>query len=116
MPDFECRCQASIVDVSLMVRCFTVLIQQDRRDVDTAKQFARAAGFDRLIIHPVAASDGAGQSEYVSAYRSGETWSTWSFARHGKEIIAWSTLTGRDNGVFPSMREALRQVLTLPQS
>jgi hypothetical protein len=73
--------------------------------------FARALGYGRLSVHAIEATDEYGAGEIVCAYRAGETWSSWVFARIGAVIIAWSAVTGKDVGPFPDMLQALHSVL-----
>ena len=87
------------------------LTAADKRDIETSAPFARALGYGRLVVHSVETADGCGADEIVSAYRAGETWSTWAFARSGDLIVAWNALTGADMGAFPDMLQAVRSVL-----
>jgi len=87
------------------------LTKRDRQDVADLRMQACAAGFDALMIHVVLTNESGGTTDYVAAYRAGETWSSWGFARNNGVVCSWNALTSRDAGSFSSMSEALGCIL-----
>lgn len=72
---------------------------------------ARLAGYDRLVIHNRDCGDAQEVGNFLSAYRRGDAWSRWGFARRGAIIRAWCCLTGADVGEFATLTEAFASVL-----
>jgi hypothetical protein len=87
------------------------LTMQDRQDVSNFREQAERAGYDALMIHTTVANECPGTIDYVAAYRPGEAWSSWGFARDGNLICAWNALNFEDLGPFASMGQALESVL-----
>ena len=92
-------------------RTANCLTQQDRQDVADLRNAAAAAGYNALMVHVVSISDDCRTTDYVAAYRTGEPWSSWGFARDGRRICSWNALTSADAGTFSSMSEALGFIL-----
>ena len=88
------------------------LTKRDKQEVADFMPYAEGAGYDALMIHIVAADEGFGARDYVSAYRTGEAWSSWGFARNGEIICSWNALTSKDSGTFETMSQALGCILT----
>ena len=87
------------------------LTPRDRMDISDWRDTARTAGYDRMIIHDRDDGDAQEVGDFLSVYRSGESWSRWGFARQGGAIIGWCCLTSTDTGQFGSLAEALGTVL-----
>jgi hypothetical protein len=103
--------QGNVVPFPQRPRTANCLTQQDRQDVADLRNQAAAAGYDCLMIHVVSVSEGCRTTDYVAAYRAGEPWSSWGFARDGRRICSWNALTSVDWGIFASMSEALGSIL-----
>ena len=87
------------------------LTEADRKDIESCMALCPASGYDRITTSAIVPYPGFEAVALVCAYRSGEDWATWAFARIGDTIGGWSALTGEDLGMFPSMAEALRSAL-----
>jgi len=101
----------NVIDFPQRRRSACCLTPRDKQDVADLRLQAEAAGYDTLMIHVVVVNGLLGTTDYVAAYRAGERWSRWGFARSGKSICSWNALTSDDAGTFSSMSEALGQVL-----
>ena len=89
----------------------TCLTPRDRIEVSSWHDAARLAGYDRLVIHDRDCGDAQEVGNFLSAYRRGDAWSRWGFARSGTVIRAWCCLSGADVGEFSNLGEALATVL-----
>jgi hypothetical protein len=83
----------------------------DRIEITRWRDQARSAGYDRMVIHERDSGDAQDVDNFLSVYRSGESWSRWGFVRMGEVVRAWCCLSGADVGEFASLAEALRTVL-----
>ncbi len=102
---------SNVIEFPQRRRSACCLTLRDKQDVAALRIQADAAGYDRLTIHVVVVNGTPGTTDYVAAYRAGERWSQWGFARHGKRICSWDALTSADAGTFANMSEALVEVL-----
>ena len=87
------------------------LTARDRIDLANARERARLAGFDRLVVHERDQGDASDVGEFLTVYESGQVWSRWGLARAGAAVRAWCCLTGVDAGEFRTLREAFAAVL-----
>ena len=87
------------------------LTSRDRLDVNDLRESASLAGFDRLVVHDREDDDASEVGNFLSAYRRGEAWSRWSFARRGAKIRAWCSLTWADKGEYDTLGQAFEAVL-----
>jgi hypothetical protein len=110
-PNIAAARASNVVDFPQRRRSASCLTQRDKQDVAELRTQAGAAGYDRLVIHVVVVNGTPGTTDYVAAYRAGKRWSSWGFARNGKRICSWNALNSADAGTFPSMSEALGEVL-----
>ncbi len=104
-------CRSNVVTFPQRERTANCLTKQDKQDVADLRAQADEAGYDALMIHVVLTGENAGTTDYVAAYRAGEPWSCWSFARSNGMICSWNALNSRDSGTFSSMSEALGCIL-----
>ena len=88
--------------------CFT---PRDRMDVSDWRDAARAAGYDRMVIHNRDYGDAQEVGDFLSMSRRGQSWSRWGFARQGRFVNGWCCLTSMDMGRFDSLNDALGAVL-----
>ena len=107
------KSRSNIVAFTEYARRVHCLTSQDKRDISDNRKLAEAAGYDRLIIHVMEPWDEIESADYVCAHWVGESWSRWGFARANAGVFAWNTISSKDMGVFPTMAEALQQVLCL---
>ncbi len=89
----------------------TCLTPQDRMQVNSWRDRARQAGYDRMVIHDRDEGDASEVGNFLSLYARGQAWSRWGFARSGGRVRAWCCLTGTDVGEFVSLSEAFQAVL-----
>jgi hypothetical protein len=66
------------------------LTSKDKEAVEKFSYQAKSAGYGRLAIHLTEPSDGLSGRDYVAAYRAGQVWSAWCFARNGSKIFVWA--------------------------
>lgn len=72
-------------------------------------------GYDRLVIHNRMPGDPPELGDMLLAYRTGEPWAAWGFARDREVILAWACATGADIGRFRDLDEALTRLLCPPE-
>jgi hypothetical protein len=102
------RADASVQREAAQGRCLT---PHDRIIVTRWQDRARAAGFDRMVIHDRDEGDASDVGNFLSVHCNGQSWSRWGFARAGRQIRAWCCLTGSDVGQFATLDDALAAVL-----
>jgi hypothetical protein len=110
-PNIAAARASNVIQFPQRQRSAFCLTPRDRQDVAELRIRADAAGYDTLMIHVVVVDGTPGTTDYVAAYRAGERWSRWGFARSGNSICSWNALTSADAGTFSSMSEALGEVL-----
>jgi hypothetical protein len=83
---------------------------RDRVEIARWRETAAGWGFDRLAIYE-SGSEAPEPGDYLCAYRCGEPWARWGFARRGAQIWAWCCRSGADVGSFATIAEALASIL-----
>lgn len=83
---------------------FTV---RDRMDISLWREHVRAQGCDRMVVHERTHTDPPEIESFLSIYRAGQAWASWSLARSGSCVLAWCSVTGTDIGRFASVADAL---------
>jgi hypothetical protein len=89
----------------------TGLSMRDRMDIAAWQEHAAGLGYDRLAIHERGSFDPPDVENYLSVYRRGKSWASWSLARRGGHVLAWCSRTGADIGTFESVGDALQALL-----
>lgn len=87
------------------------LSMRDRIEVVDWQERARHLGYDRLVVHERSRFDPPELESFLSVYRAGAPWATWSLTRHGRHVLAWSGATGADRGPFATVSDALHALL-----
>jgi hypothetical protein len=87
------------------------LSMRDRMDVAEWRERACQLGYDRLVIHERSSLDPPEVESFLSVYRQGARWASWTLVRHGGWVVAWRSATGADAGHFGSVSEALLALL-----
>jgi hypothetical protein len=87
------------------------LSMRDRMDVADWREPASRLGFDRLVIHERGSFDPPDVDNFLSVYRRGDSWASWTLVRRGAWVMAWSSASGADAGRFACVSDALRTLL-----